>query len=915
MRIAPGILPAARTPAPPAARLSLLPLLEGVAGRSPASGALLAPGRDPLCYADLVGQVHATRSALRSLGYEEGDRIAVALPDSPELAVMMVAAVACCAAVPLNPRATQAELERQLLAVRARAVVVPAGGPSAARAAAARIDLPAIELRPLAGAAAGRFELETVTADGPVFDDDPPGDDRADDLPAPGTGAALVVHTSGTTGFPKVVPLTQDNLLSMMLANCDVLGLTPLDRCLSVMPLCHIHGLGAVLCTLLSGGSVVVTPGFNPDAFFEWLGQFAPTWYTAVPAIHQQVVERAPMHEAVVKAVASCKTLRFVRSGSAPMPPGVPERLERLFGTNYVEACGATEASAYICSNRPGRGRIGSVGMPMPGTDVRVIDSAGRPVGAGVEGELVARGPGVFGGYENNPAATAAAFVDGYFRTGDLARYDEDGFFYLTGRIKEQINRGGTKVSPYEVEDALLRHPDVVQAVAFAMPDALLGEEVAAAVVLRGGAGGIRELELQRYAATLLADHKVPRRVVFVEKVPAGPTGKVSRLTMARQLGLGVDAAPGPAAPGPAAAANEPVTPTEQVLAAVWSEVVGRRVGDVEAPFESLGVDSLQAVRLSLAIEKRVGRSLPLAALATHRSIRAVAALLESDGWRCEPGAPVVLREGDRGRPVLFVLPGIGGNVYSYYALAQRLPAWQRVVGLPLPGADGLEEPLASIDALADRFAAAVRREQPEGPYLLSGYSFGGRVAFEVARRLIDADAPVKLLAMFDTPAPGWPPPLALPGRVALHVRRLLDEGPAGAFRRAASRFRGRDDAGDDVAPSDPSDEVARDAARTDELPDDARRKQAELVATYQAAGRRWRPQPLGVRIALLRAEQCAWKDRDVSDPAMGWSALATGGVDVTTVTGAHATLFHGYNVAALAARVAALIEPPFGRA
>jgi acyl-CoA synthetase (AMP-forming)/AMP-acid ligase II len=225
------ILPSAEalnTPAP-APGLALLPLLEAIGTRSPASPALLAPGREPLCYADLVAQVQAVGARLRSFGYEPGDRIAVALPDSPELALMMVAAIACCAAVPVNPRATQGEIERMLLSVRARAVVVPAGEENAARAAAAAVDLPILELRPEVSGPAGRFQLESVALPELPGDDDPPGDDRADDLPAPGTGAALVVHTSGTTGFPKVVPLTQDNLLSMMLANCDVLGLTPLD--------------------------------------------------------------------------------------------------------------------------------------------------------------------------------------------------------------------------------------------------------------------------------------------------------------------------------------------------------------------------------------------------------------------------------------------------------------------------------------------------------------------------------------------------------------------------------------------------------------------------------------------------------------------------------------------------------------
>ena len=647
-------------PAAPAAGYQLMGLLEAVAANAPAAPALLGPGYEPLGFADLVARLAAVGGRLRSLGLARGDRIAVALPDSSAAALMMVSTVAHCAAVPVNPRSTQAEVERLLTGVKARALVVSEGTNPASRRAAGRIETPVLELRPDASGPAGGFTLEPLNPDlfsateGTVPEEEfATGDSRSDKPEV----AALVVHTSGTTGFPKIVPLTQNNLLAMMLANIEVLGLTPQDRCLSVMPLCHIHGLGAVLCSLLSGGSVVVMPGFVPDAFFDALGRFFPTWYTAVPSIHQAVLDRAADHGSVVRSVADGKSLRFVRSGSAPMPRGVPERLERLFNTVYVEACGATEASAYICSNRPGRARIGSVGLPMPGTDVRVIDPSGKPLGPNAEGELVARGPGVFAGYEDNPAATEAAFVDGYFRTGDLARYDDEGFFYLTGRIKEQINRGGMKVSPYEVEDAVLSHPDVVQAVAFAVPDTVVGEEVACAVVLRGGATGLCELELQRHVAPRLADHKVPRRVVFVDKVPVGPGGKVVRRTLAEQLGLSAATPPAGSNP-PATPYNEPVTPTEQALAAVWSEVLGRRVGDVDAPFETLGVDSLQALKISLGIEQRFGRVVPLAALSTRRTIRAAAALLESDGWRPEPGAPVVLREGRAGRPTLFVLPG-----------------------------------------------------------------------------------------------------------------------------------------------------------------------------------------------------------------------------------------------------------------
>ncbi|HKQ96105.1 MAG TPA: AMP-binding protein, partial [Aestuariivirgaceae bacterium] len=345
----------------------------------------------------------------------------------------------------------------------------------------------------------------------------------------------LVLHTSGTTSRPKIVPLSHGNLIASAEHIVRTLALKPQDRCLNIMPLFHIHGLvAAILSSVAAGGSVFCTPGFNALKFFGWLEEAHPTWYTAVPTMHQAILSRA---ERNVETIAR-HPLRFIRSSSASLPPTVLGALEERFGCPVIEAYSMTEAAHQMTSNElpPGKRLPGSVGRAA-GPEVAVMDGEGRLLGTGATGEVVIRGPNVTQGYESNPTANAAAFTNGWFRTGDQGVLDEDGFLRITGRLKEIINRGGEKVAPLEIDATLMAHPAVEQAVAFALPHDKLGEEVAAAVVLRQGHSA-SEPELRQFASQRLADFKVPRHIVIVTEIPKGPTGKLMRIGLARQLGL-----------------------------------------------------------------------------------------------------------------------------------------------------------------------------------------------------------------------------------------------------------------------------------------------------------------------------------------------------------------------------------------
>jgi acyl-CoA synthetase (AMP-forming)/AMP-acid ligase II len=301
------------------------------------------------------------------------------------------------------------------------------------------------------------------------------------------------------------------------------------------MPLFHIHGLVACLLAPLSaGGSVCCSAGFNALRFVTDLDQSEATWYSAVPTMHQAILARAAKN----RAGGRPNRLRFIRSSSAALPPRVLAELESVFGTPVVEAYGMTEAAHQMASNPlpPGVRKPGTVGLAA-GPAVAIMGGRGGLLPAGNAGEIVVRGPNVFGGYEHRPEANAEGFADGWFRTGDAGVIDEQGYITITSRLKEIINRGGEKISPREVDEALLEHEAVREAVAFPIPHPTLGEEIAAAVVLRDGAAAT-DRDILRFVAGRLAPYKIPAVLRILDELPRGATGKVRRLDMARQLGL-----------------------------------------------------------------------------------------------------------------------------------------------------------------------------------------------------------------------------------------------------------------------------------------------------------------------------------------------------------------------------------------
>ncbi len=706
---------------------TILEIVADGAARAPEAPAILAPGRPALTYGALHDQVVATGQMLRAAGIGPDDTVALVTENGPDSAAAFLAIGSAAVCAPLNPAYKIRELDFYLGDLDAAILVVQSGLATDAREAAQVRGIPVLELMPEPEAPAGCYSLHATVAAA-----------EADIRPVE-TGAALALHTSGTTSRPKLVRLSHRNLCASARAVSATLELDGTDRCLNVMPLFHIHGLvAALLASLYSNGSVACAPGFNALRFFGWLEELEPTWYTAVPTIHQNVLARLREHP---DALGSHR-LRFVRSSSAALPVPVLHGLEEITGIPVIEAYGMTEAAHQMASNPlpPGTRKPGSVG-PAAGPQITILDEDGGMLDCGEVGEVAIRGENVFGGYAGDPVASAAAFADGWFRTGDLGFLDENAHLHLHGRLKEIINRGGEKISPLEVDDVLLLHPTVAQAVTFGVADARLGEEVAAAVVLRSGASA-DERALQDFVAQTIAPFKVPRTIVFLDEIPTGATGKVQRIGMGERLGLGARA---PDGGGPATGYVAPRSHREHAIAEIWRDVLDvPRVGATD-DFYLLGGDSIRAAEAVARIRELFGMpGLPLVSIV--RAPTPAGMVAELDAPDDAATAVVPLRAGGPRRP-LFLTHG-GESIVGLPALALRLGEERPVYGLQPRGEH--EADSWSFESIAADVVPEIKLVQPRGPYLLAGICSGGPVMLEVARLLVAGGDEVGLLALID---------------------------------------------------------------------------------------------------------------------------------------------------------------------
>jgi oxalate---CoA ligase len=561
--------------------------------------AIVWPDGDVLDYAGLHRLVLDTRDVLRELGVAERDRVVLVLPGDAAAAALSLAVAAHAVAVPLSPAASENELTELLVRLAPRAVVVPSTESPAARTAAAF----------------GCGLLTVGTGPALVARRRPAGEPG----PAPGGlgAAAVVLCTSGSTARPKLVPLTHRNVLSAAAATGRAYELGAADRRLNFMPLHHVQGLvGSVLASLVSGGSVACLPAFDPTRIAGAAQRLRTTWFSATPTMHRELLAA---DETGLRGLARSGT-RFVRAGSSALPAPLRERLERVTGLPVIESYGMTEAHQIASTPMsPHDRRPGTLGPPT-GARVAILAGDGSRCDPGEPGEVVIMGPGVTAGYlDEDPTES---FVDGWFRTGDLGSLDDAGYLSLHGRVKEIINRGGEKISPRQVDEVLLAHPAVADAVAFPVPDSVLGEDIGAAVVLHEPVS-VDVPALRAYALARLAPFKVPRRIRIVADIPtSGPAGKPRRRDMAELLEF-TEPVPGDRVPNRRSA-------IETTLCALWRDVLAVPAVGPDDDFFFLGGDSLTgAVLLNQVHEVFAVELSPFAMYDTANTVRRMAASIE----------------------------------------------------------------------------------------------------------------------------------------------------------------------------------------------------------------------------------------------------------------------------------------------
>ena len=735
----------------------MLRAVEWLARQYPQAVAVASAGRRPLTYARLAEHINNVTTSLNTTGIGRDDRVAIALSNGPETVTALLAVLCCATAAPLNPTNAAAEFDFYLSELRVKALMIPAGWDSPAVRSARAQGIAVLEVSPVEKAEAGVFAMTGEDLVAPAHGGPPCGKD-----------IALVLHTSGTTSRPKIVPLTHRNLLSSANHIRTTLGLTEKDRCMTVMPLFHIHGLMVTLSALLAGGSVYPIR-FQPEQFFQCLDEFAPTWFSAVPTMHQAILRAAATHRDVIER----SQLRFVRSSSAALPIRVKAELERVFNAPVIEAYGMTEAAHQMASNPlpPAERKAGSVGLAA-GSQVAIMDGSGNLLPPGETGEIVIQGENVFQGYENNQEANADAFTNGWFRTGDQGFLDSEDYLFITGRLKDVINRGGEKISPREIDEVLLSHPAVEQAVGFPVAHPTLGEDVAAAVVLKSGMSAA-EPEIREFVAGHVAPFKVPRQVLILDEIPKGPTGKLQRRALAEKLGLLVSDGTRPKSGTPYVAAIETV---EAQLIQIWEGILAFRPIGIHDNFFEFGGDSLLAVQMLQRIEEVCGQRLLPTTLLAGPTIKHLGKVLLQQQYAERASLLVKIQPGGAKRPFFFLHGDFTGGGFYCLNLARHLGEDQPFYVLAPFGSDGRPIP-STIEEMAAGYIELIRAVEPQGPYVLGGLCHGGMVAFEMARQLQRLEQKVDLVVMVGPPS--WNPPrLRLVWNLISGTGALLGLGP-----------------------------------------------------------------------------------------------------------------------------------------
>ena len=468
---------------------------------------------------ELLKVVKFNSIIISKINIKRTDTLAIVLENGPDFITSFLSVINTCIAAPLNPSYTEGEFNFYFKDLKPKALITnfSKDHPSLNIAKKYKIKIINIEKH--------RFLIEKKHLNKKVIK---PWISNNKDL-------ALILHTSGTTSKPKMVALSHYNLIKSAKNISSALKLTAKDKNIILMPSFHIHGIiASILAPLYKGGKVVALPKFNVLSFYQHLSNHKPTWFTAVPTMLQSIIDRSKNNSKIIKD----SNLKFIRSSSASLPVKTLKELEKVFNVPLIESYGMTEATHQMTTNLlpPFKRKSGSVGLAV-GLKVKVVDNNFVPLPNEKEGEIIIKGESVFKGYLANNSANKTSFSKGWFRTGDLGYFDKDGCLFISGRIKEIINRGGEKISPKEIDEVFIKHPKISKVITFSIKHDKLGEDVALAVVLRDKQK-LNKSDIKDFAKNKLAPFKIPRNIYFLKDIPVGATGKIQRIGLAKKLGL-----------------------------------------------------------------------------------------------------------------------------------------------------------------------------------------------------------------------------------------------------------------------------------------------------------------------------------------------------------------------------------------
>jgi acyl-CoA synthetase (AMP-forming)/AMP-acid ligase II/thioesterase domain-containing protein/acyl carrier protein len=845
--------------------------------QDPNHHAIESPGYQPLTYRELRNQILFGVNALNARGFSRNDRIAVMMRGGPETAVVSLAVMAGFTSVPLNPEYKKKELETYFPKLRINAIIVEKDCKTAAITVAASLNIPVIEVVP-SKEKAGIFSFSPTASY-----------DAGDAVFAAPSDIAMLLQTSGTTSLPKIVPTSQEQLCRRAKILCNAFKWDKTDRNIHIVPFYHALGvLGSFLAPLMAGGTVVCPEDFVASDFPDLLRTYRLTHYSAGPALHQHIlreIKKIPPME------LKTHSLRFIRSTSAFLPHTVRQDLEEVLGVPVIESYGMSEAGLVTVNSPP---KTGSVGTPIV-ESLRILDDDGKTLAPFQNGEIVIKGTTVFSGYENAPDENCTAFIDGGFRTGDTGYLDNEGYLFLTGRKKELINKGGEKISPAEVDQVMMTHPSVRQAMAFLISEPVLGEDIAAMVVLEDKA--VSEEDLRSYLIDRLVQYKVPKRIYVVDEIPKGPTGKLLRYVGTERY----YASERKASPNPRQTSDDvssEASAHQEKLLQIWKEVLNIPTVSPDDDFFRCGGNSLAAIELLIKIQRAFHLALPPDTIYVHPTIRQLGGMISEKTGNGKHHHPLIIPIREHGiLPPLFCIHSVGGWIGTYQNIFRFFNQDRPVFGIRARGLEPGEKPSQTIEEAVREYADAIKTVQSEGPYRLLGYSAGALYAFELACQLQKRGESVIYLGNIDQSAPRQ----KIPGSVQNPVSIRNDNSPIyrsgyRIYRFLNNRLKTRSWGS---LPTFFTKGIRAFHTRVISLSGTPPyqdwiltypEKQQPLLRSIKKALRNYQPQTFSGDLTLFSTHQDYSSYPD--DMSRGWNAFVTGKTEIMDIPGDHGNLY-----------------------